>query len=459
MTSHLDLIRSAYPGLVWPAVPPEPGALALALQFQLGRSQWLAPELLRAEQFRQIAALLKHAYETVPFYRERLESARFRAGDPVTEAWFTALPVVTRSQVRDAREALHSSHVPPAHAPVIVAHTSGSTGTPITCLHTSITETFFRAFNLRDQLWHRRDLGLKLAAIRSDRDVRGEQGMNFSGWGPATTSAYRDGAAALLHSTNSLERQLEWLSEQDPAYMLTLGGNLLELAREMHRRGIRLPQLREAQTYGDALSPEARAECRALLGVRVVDIYSSVEAGFIALQCPDHDVYHVQSEGILVEILDESGRHCPAGAIGRVVLTTLHNFAMPLIRYEIGDYVEAGAPCACGRGLPVIRRVLGRERNLAMAPDGRRFYPSFMAGKWVHIAPLRQMQLVQKTRLAIEARIVASRSLDPAEERALAAGVQETLGHPYEITIVRVERIARSPSGKYEDFIREPSVC
>src|SRR5262249_32758818 len=108
VTGHLDLIRSAYAGTVWPGGPPATGALALALQFQLERSQWQAPEALRAAQFRQLGALLQHAQATVPFYRERLDAAKLRPGQSVTEDQLALLPVLTRGEVHAAGAALHS---------------------------------------------------------------------------------------------------------------------------------------------------------------------------------------------------------------------------------------------------------------------------------------------------------------------------------------------------------------
>src|SRR6185295_19884793 len=138
--------------MVWPAVPAGGGALALALQFQLERSQWQAPETLRAAQFHQLGAVLKHAYATIPFYRERFDAAGLRPGVPLTAAAFAALPVLTRREVQAAGSALHSTGVPPGHTPVTRGQTSGATGTPIIFLSTQVTEAFWRAFNLRNQL-------------------------------------------------------------------------------------------------------------------------------------------------------------------------------------------------------------------------------------------------------------------------------------------------------------------
>lgn len=79
---------------------------------------------------------------------------------------------------------------------------------------------------------------------------------------------------------------------------------------------------------------------------------------------------HVQSEAVLIEIVDDRGRLCSSGQSGRVIISTLHNLAMPIICYEIGDYATVGEPCECGRPHPVIETVLGRVRNLVRTPKG-----------------------------------------------------------------------------------------
>ena len=95
------------------------------------------------------------------------------------------------------------------------------------------------------------------------------------------------------------------------------------------------------------------------------------------------------AESVLVEILNDDGTPCAPGEIGRVVVTALQNFATPLIRYEVGDYAEASAPCPCGRGLPVIRRIMGRVRNLLVLPDGKKIWPAFGSRGLTEIAPIR----------------------------------------------------------------------
>jgi phenylacetate-CoA ligase len=266
---------------------------------------------------------------------------------------------------------------------------------------------------------------------------------------------FQTGPGVTLDLGADIDTQLEWLQREQPDYLLSYPSNIAELARCSRQRRIRLARLREVRTIGEAMAPETRKLCREAWGVPLTDAYSSQEAGYLALQCPGHEHYHVQSESVMLEILDEQGVACAPGETGRVVLTTLHNFAMPLIRYEIGDYAEAGPPCPCGRGLPVITRILGRQRNMLTLPDGRRRWPSFPSEKWSYAAPVRQLQLVQRARERIEVRVVPERALSDGERARLVGAMQDCLGRSFILELREVAEIPRSASLKYEDFISE----
>jgi phenylacetate-CoA ligase len=114
--------------------------------------------------------------------------------------------------------------------------------------------------------------------------------------------------------------------------------------------------------------------------------------------------------------------------MGRVVITDLHNFATPLIRYDLGDLAVAEGPCACGRGLPRIRRILGRQRNFLRLPDGRRYWPLVGAFGYRDIAPVRQYQIVQRSLERVTLRLAVERPLSVAEEGGLAEKLVEFLG-------------------------------
>jgi len=444
----VNRLKSSLAGLAWPAMPDPAGAQALALQFQLEQSQWWSRDELEHHQLQQLQLLLRHAYATVPFWRERLAACRYEPNAAVTPQWLATLPVLTRREVQDRADALTSRAVPATHGGTGQSRTSGSTGVPIVFSYTGVTQIFWRGFTLRDHLWHGRDMDGRLAVIRSkvDRAI-------LPGWGDATDAAFATGSSAVLNIETDIGSQLRWLCEHDPDYLLTHPSNLHALVQHSAHLGVKPGALKQARTFGETLPDDLRALCRDVWRVPLTDVYSAEETGYIALQCPQHEHYHVQSEGVLVEIVDESGQPCVAGAIGRVLVTTLHNFAMPLIRYDLGDYAQAGADCACGRGLPVLRRVMGRRRNLVTFPDGRRHWPSLPSGRWTAVAPVQQYQLVQHTLHEIEARLVVERALTAAEEEQLIAVFQELLGYPFRFRLTYLDVVERGAGFKYEDFV------
>jgi phenylacetate-CoA ligase len=207
----------------------------------------------------------------------------------------------------------------------------------------------------------------------------------------------------------------------------------------------------------EILQPEHRAACEKGWGVPVKDVYSSQELGFIAVQCPGHTHYLVQAESLYVEILDAKGNPCGPGEIGRVVITDLHNFATPLIRYELGDYAEVGASCPTGRGLPVLSRILGRSRNMLRLPSGDEIWPNLQEHRFLDIAPVRQYQLIQRSLEQIEVFLAVAEPLSEDQKHRLGRGLQKDLGHPFALAILEVDEIPRAANGKHEDFRCEVS--
>ena len=442
-------LQSSIPGAVWPAVPAPNAALVLALVQQLEQSQWLRPEELQSMQLRQIDAVLRHAYATCDGYRMRWAGA-YEPNTPLTYAAFTQLPLLTRRALQDGFDGLRSRRSPDAHGQPVEQRTSGSTGAPVRLLTTRLSGLYWNAFTLRDHLWHRRDLRKKLAVVRRET----EKGQHPN-WGTATAGVVATGPSVGHSIRADAATLLDWLQGEQPGYLLTYPSLVKELARLSLARGARLPELVEVRTLAESLGTDVRSMCRDAWGVGVTDMYSATEVGYIALQCPDHTHYHAQSEGVLVEVLDDAGRPCAQGQIGRVVVTSLHNFAMPLVRYDIGDYAEVGPPCDCGRGLPVLTRILGRVRNTLVTADGKRYWPIFGTRALMESAPIRQYQFVQKTPQRIDARLVVSTPLNAEQETRFRERVTSQLPPGIELHVVYVERLERGASGKYEEFLSE----
>jgi phenylacetate-CoA ligase len=443
MTGFPHVPRSACSGIAWPAPTGELASRLLALQYQFEQTQWWPGERLRALQLQQFNQVLRHALATVPYYRERFPHVNGDLG------WreYGELPVSSRREIQMAGNSIHSAAPPAGHGPVVTTQSTGSTASPLVTRGTAWTQIMWHGLLLREHVWHGRDLRGKLAAIRSNT-VDGEA----PNWGVAT-SAFVTGPSLVRSLSIDLDEQLRWLVAEDPDYVLGFATNMRALAVRSRELGVRLPRLKQVRTYGEVLQPDARDIVRAAWGVEIVDSYSSEELGYIALQCPKSGHYHIQSESLIVEVLDDVGVPCEPGEIGQVVVSTLHNFAMPLLRYASGDYAEIGEPCPCGRGLPVLTRIAGRQRNMILRPDGVRQWPVFPMSAWFDIAPVLQIQLVQDAIDHVEARLVMKREFSGDEAERLIAALQGCLDYPFRITLRRVDSIPRGAGQKYEDFV------
>jgi phenylacetate-CoA ligase len=240
--------------------------------------------------------------------------------------------------------------------------------------------------------------------------------------------------------------------------LLTYPTNLSALLNVFQQNSFALPKLKQIRTIGETLSPHIREQALAELSVEVIDIYSSQEVGVIAIQCPQSGLYHTMAESLIVEVLNEEGSACNIGETGRVVITDIQNFATPLVRYDIGDYAEVGEICPCGRGLPTLRRILGRQRNMVIHPNGKKYWPLVGFHYYRDIAPIRQYQLIQRSVEQIEVRLVVDVPMNANQQAKLTEVICHALGYPFHLHFVYFpDQIPSGPNGKFEEFTSEIS--
>ncbi len=440
---------------------PSPfAANKLALLFQIEQNQWRTPEEIRTAQFDQLRQVLSFAATTVPHYRHTL--GKDLAARAITPDNWQSLPILNRKTLHEQGEALRSERIPSRHGHSHPVRTSGSTGMVVEVLGTDLTRLYWQVFCLRDHLWHRRNLREKLLTIRHRQDVASitPDAQRANGWGPATDDVAVTGPSVNFDILLDVAQLAPQIAAERPDYLLSHPSMITGLAKHCRDHGIALPRLREVRTLGETPDETLRSLCNATWGVPLVDMYSCQEAGYLALQCPHHEHYHVQSENVYLEVVNARGQACAPGEIGRVLLTSLNNFATPLIRYEIGDHAEVGPPCPCGRGLPVLKRILGRYRNLLTLPDGTRRWPRLgYESKLQTVAPIELMQMIQTSREEIVVRLVMPRSLTTDEATALQAFIHDKLGYPFRLRYEYVDTIRNPANGKVEQFISliEPS--
>jgi phenylacetate-CoA ligase len=438
-------------GIVWPPLTESRTRALPALLDRMLAIERSDAEAIARGQRRQFARLLAHFAQRSAFHRERLETAGIDPRCDVPLEAIGTLPLLTRPALQQAAEALWCD--PPAsHQPHGETRTSGSTGEPVAVRRTLVNQLFWLAASMREHLWWQRDVTGTLAIIRAN--VVPDR-IDQADWGPPASLFGKTGPGHALSFAYDVAAQSEILATVQPHYLLTYPSNLAGLVRHLEAGGPRwMPRLRELRTTGETLPDALRDEVRRVLGVGIVDTYSSQELGVIAIECPVSGLYHVMADDKIVEVLDDHGAPCAPGEIGRVVVTDLHNFATPLVRYAVGDWAEAGGACACGRALPTLARVLGRTRNLVRYPDGTRRWPRVGFHRFREIAPITRYQLVQTAIDAIEVRLVVERALEATQRERLATVIREALGHAFSLDfVVADDAVKPSPGGKFDEFV------
>lgn len=460
-------LESSFPEIAWPAFPGGQAAMLMALLKQYDETQWWTPEQVSDAQFAQLSLLAEHAMKTVPFQAKRLKAAGFISGKPMTSGIWRRLPVLTRDEVRDQGELLHASSYPPSFGGTMAADTGGSTGIPVRVTKTQIDGFLWQAAHLRELDWHGIDGGLELAnsmGMSEERRAAYLQqpgtfedagGVVTASWGAPVALLGKTGLMGIFEPRQPLERQAAFLIKRRPAYMRIVPSALRMLLIHFRDKGQTLDSLQCVWTMSESVDESLRQLCREIFGCPVVSNYTCSETGYIAIQCPEGRNYHVVAESILLEVVDQDGNACNPGEIGRVVVTPLHNYAMPLLRYEVGDEAEVGPPCGCGRGLPSLTRIVGRLEDYVQLPSGERRRPDLEHYKISRIRAVREFQLVQTRLDHIDLRLVISGELLPAEVVILEGVMRRSFEGYLSWSVVVVDSLPRTRAGKLRQFRSE----
>jgi phenylacetate-CoA ligase len=407
------------------------------------RSQYWPREKLIAHREQRLKSILTAAAK-IPFY-----AARFATDSPVHE--FAKLPVLAREDIPSLKRAVRSIYPPNT----IFAHaiTNGTSGT-------------FTAYLFDNS--HQR--GRHAARARY---------LRANGWNPFQRSAWLAGARFLDRANDPGNQDLEFVSrlfagvrfipnsidfevlakmlaDLDPVFIYLFPSILEGLLDALEEKRLELRSLRRIFTGSEVLENQLRNRVRTKLGVEISDNYGSNEA-FIGWECPAGK-YHLNAEHVFVEIIGEDGREVLPGAIGKVLITTLENYMMPLIRYDIGDYAVATEElCSCGRTLPTIGRILGRGMNLFVMRDGRRIASWNLLNALTVFPRVQQLQIVQKAFDRICVRYAAETVIPTDQQAKMRADIASIMGPEVLVEYERVAGIPRSPGGKFMFMLSEIS--
>jgi len=423
----------------------------------LERTERLPPPDLARYVQELLIRLVRHAHN-LPFYRDRLDRL-FVAGGEVDLRRWNGVPVVTRDDVIAHGGAMRAGSLPLEYGEISEMRTSGSTGVPIQIAVNGMLASVANALLTRTVRRLGIDTSRPLANIGRfpDRpDTTRPEGLVKQGW----SDAHPEAPCYLLELTMPVEQQLEWLARNRAPYLLAHPSSALGVAYAVTPSQGRALGIEAVILVGETVQDGVREFIAERLGARVVAFYGCREIGHIASEC-EAGRYHVTAENALVEIVDDEGRDVAPGQRGRVVVTGFYNYAMPFIRYDLGDVAVAGREaCSCGRTLPVIERIEGRTRNAFLFRDGTRLWPrSFMVRPMHAFVPFRLYQLVQLDFETIEFRYVPDGSGRKPDIAALNAYARENFHPSVNLRPTEVESLPVGPSGKLEEFVSHLSAA
>lgn len=413
----------------------------------LRRLQFAPPERLVEHQLDLVERLIRHAHANVPYYRDRLECAlqdgRFRP-----EAW-SEVPLLTRAEVQSNVPALQAASVPEKVGVKIPGSTSGTSGSRLAFYQSHLATIASDCQHERMLEVHGIDRTAHLARIRVDRSAPHPEGRETEGWNLTCPTS----RLSSLNVLTPIAEQAEWLVRRKPAYLMTYPSNAAALALRLEATGRSLP-LSGVLTVGEQVTAEQRNAIARVFGCRLFDSYGATEVGYLAFECPAGAGYHIAYESVLIDVVDQRGRTVPPGTLGQVVITPVYNYAMPFIRYAIGDYaIAADGPCACGRTLPRLASLAGRIRNVLTFSDGSQRSPWGWTSTFQPLLRAEQMQMVQTAMDQIELRYVPIEGAAAPDNARVEAAGRRVIHPTVKVQAVAVGQIARSAAGKIEDCI------
>jgi phenylacetate-CoA ligase len=339
----------------------------------------------------ELKGLVKFSKQRIPYYTNSFEPIDDVENFDSLTKLLQALPILSRRQAQENFDGLYFKAPDQDPNDYVIQSTSGSTGKPVSVMKFApLYSAEYDALTLTEWQLNSRDTSKTISTFRI---VETEYDQI-----PLGAPLSYIGATRLHTSLSILKRTIPELLDElhrlRPDYLFVNGIVARQLALAQLESGYDPIKIEQFLTVSDRVDPQLRMLIREVFGARIIDRYSSEEFGYIALQCPVHDHLHVCSPSLVVEVVDEDGNACDVGVPGRVLVTSLHNSAMPLIRYDIGDVAELGEPCDTGLSWPVLNKVNGRLRDSIVLPNGEFRLVTFFDSKMLGTRKLRDYQII-----------------------------------------------------------------
>lgn len=407
-------------------------------------AQWQSPDEIRQRQFERFRALVDYAMQTCPFYRELYGVCGLTPQDLKHPDDVARVPMISKKILQENWQAMAST-VHPAGRKYQDA-SGGSTGAPTAFwIDKDHLPEKFGSFLMFDRFsgW---DIGQKVCYLwGADRDHNLSRARKEA---LVQRLVYRNLKLNAFDLTE--EKIVEFIGQirrERPTLMVAYANAATVFARYLLDRGIADLKIPAIITSAETLSEQNRALIQQAFQGKVLNRYGSREVGLVAGECLCQEGLHVNAENVLVEVdEDRSGLE----AAGEVIVTDFNNFAMPFIRYNMGDIGSvARNRCSCGRGLPLLKDVQGRTSDFIKRPDGSLVHGEYFTHIFYGIEGVQKFQVVQEALDLVTVNLVAEESVVESTRGKVLAAVREKLGEQVRVEVQRVEDIPLTASGKF----------
>ena len=414
-------------------------------QRELERTQWLSGPELEVWQLAKIQQLVKYAYEHVPFYRKRFQREGIAPEDIKSLEDFRALPFLTREDVNSHLDELVSSDFA---GQLRRSETGGSTGEPTRFYYDDSWSDWDTVLRRRGRGWYGVRDGDKEAWVWG-----AERDMVYWSWKRRLKARLlrRRFLNAFELTEAKMQAFADMLVRWQPTMLRAYPAALSLFARFVKEQGITGIRPKLIETTAEKLTASRRELLEEVFHCPVVNYYSCREMGAIAYPCEMGEL-HVCETRYLELVADD--KPAEPGHAGEVVLTSLHQYGMPFIRYRIGDLaVYEADSCPCKRGMPVLREIVGREADYVLTADGR--YITGFDHRFWHRPNIVRYQVYQPDRQHLEVRVVCKQDFDVASLEEIRSEIQAQVGESMNVSIQVVDHIELTPAGKHRVVISD----
>lgn len=413
------------------------------------RSQWRTLEETEALQWRKLQELIRHCWEQVPYYREQWQALGIAAPEDIASpADYARLPVLNKTEIRANFDKLIA---PGYRDGMLYKTTGGSTGEPLRFGYTR--ESYERRLSImwRGYGWAGARLGQRTlylwgtsigAQKRKDR-------LYHAGFNRYMLNAFEMSEARMAEYADAMDRFR-------PETIVSYVAPIVKMAEWLIANGRRIHRPQRILSAAESLHESQRRIIEQAFGCPAYNTYGCREFMLIAAECEHRGGLHVNADHLKVELGAVNGEDQEDSGPRDIIVTDLHNYGMPLLRYANGDLATAGAQgCACGRGLPLLASVDGRKLDALRTRDGRFVPGEYIVYAFLYATGIKRYQVVQKQLDTLEIRIVRDHDFEPTAIDLVRRELLKVVGDSVALKFEFVDEIPLTQTGKLRVTISE----